>query len=321
MPLQNKNRIAYLGALTLLFSYAEMMLPRVIPFFRIGFGNVIILLALPLDFSSFVILTLIKSVAACLMAGTLFSPFFLISISQSFISGLIMFLLFRVKGKWLSIYGISLAGSAVSAIIQIMLSSLYIGKGTFVLLGPMLIFSILSGSITAFLSDNLHIPEKAPKLSKKSPVTANSFLRNLLLIFVIGSIITTFMIKKILVLFILLIASIILQTVCGRKIKVLPHFFMWIFILIANVFVPSGKVVLEFLNISVTSGALMISLEKALKLSVAMCLSQCCFKLSFKQNSLINLVLEYFNGLSAILKNTQGNIILKLKAALQSENL
>ena len=93
MPYQNntpssikkisKNTLAYLWALTLLFSYAEMVLPRLVPFFRLGLANTVILLALDINFSSFIILSILKATAASLMGGTLFSPFFLISLLQS----------------------------------------------------------------------------------------------------------------------------------------------------------------------------------------------------------------------------------------------
>lgn len=320
MQLQNRNQIAYLSALTLIFSYAEMFLPRILPFFRIGFGNIIILLALPLNCSDFLILTVVKSIASCLMAGTLFSPFFLISISQSIISGAVMFLLFRIKGKWLSIYGISLAGASVSTVIQILLTSLYIGKGTFALLGPMLFFSVFSGLITAFFSENLHIPQKAPELSKISSINKNP-ISNVILLFIIIAITATFMIKQIPVLFVFLIAGFLLQKLSGRKIKLMPHFFMWIFIFLANLFVPSGKVIFELGNITITLGALQTSVEKALKLSITMALSQCCFKISFGKKSIMSLVLEYFNALSSIFKNTKGNIFIKLKTTLQTEKL
>ena len=79
---QNKNRIAYLSALTLLFSYAEMLLPRFVPFFRLGLGNIAILLAFDLSLPSFLLLTVFKAITASLMAGTLFSPFFLISLEM-----------------------------------------------------------------------------------------------------------------------------------------------------------------------------------------------------------------------------------------------
>ena len=155
--MQSRNKsLAYLCALTLLFSYAEMILPRIVPFFRLGFANTVILIALDIDFGSFILLSILKAAAASLMGGTLFSPFFLISLAQSLLSALVMRLLYKlISKKLLSLYGISIAGSAVSALVQIGLASLYIGKGTFSLLGPMLIFNTISGLITAFLCDKL----------------------------------------------------------------------------------------------------------------------------------------------------------------------
>ena len=70
------------------------------------------------------------------------------------------------RGRLISIYGVSLLGSASSAVIQIWLSSLYLGEGANALLGPMLLFSLLSGIVTAFLSQILHIPEEVPELIK-----------------------------------------------------------------------------------------------------------------------------------------------------------
>ena len=159
MQLRNKS-LAYLCALTLLFSYAEMILPRIVPFLRLGFANTVILIALDIDFGSFIVLSVLKAVAASLMGGTLFSPFFLISLAQSLLSALVMRLLYKlISKKLLSLYGISIAGSAASALIQIGLASFYIGKGTFSLLGPMLIFNTISGALTAFLCEKLQIKE------------------------------------------------------------------------------------------------------------------------------------------------------------------
>ena len=70
MQFHNKKRIAYLSALTLLFSYAELLLPRIIPFFRLGLGNVAILMAFEMPFPAFLLLSVIKAVAASLTKMT-----------------------------------------------------------------------------------------------------------------------------------------------------------------------------------------------------------------------------------------------------------
>lgn len=324
MQSQNKNKIAYLGALTLLFSYAEMLLPRFTPFFRIGLGNIAILLAFDLNPLSFMLLTLIKAFAASLMAGTLFSPFFLISLGQSFFSGMMMYLLARLnrkcKNKLFSLYGISILGSAVSALIQIFLSTLYLGKGTYSLLGPMLLFSLFSGIITAFFSLILHIPEQAPNLIRKESVEKKQPVL-LLALLILSASAAIFMIKNLIILSLALILALILQLISGRKIYIFPHISLWIFVVISTLFIPNGEVLIKIGTFSITKGSLIIGITKALKLSIVSALSQCAASLKPRGDRPLALVLAYFTALSNLFRSSQGNFIQKLKTTLQAQNL
>lgn len=324
MLLQNKNRIAYLSALTLLFSYAEMLLPRFVPFFRLGLGNIAILLAFNLSLPSFLILTVFKAITASLMAGTLFSPFFLISLGQSVVSGFVMFLMAKLNSKTnnrlFSIYGISTAGAAISAVIQIILSSLYLGEGTAALLGPMLLFSIFSGVLTAVLSQILHIPEITPDLIRsESPKKQNNTL--LLAILILAAVIAVFMINNIIILGIALILAVIFQILSGRKFLILPHISLWIFVIISCLFVPNGKVLYKLGNFSITQGALILGITKSLKLSSVTALSQCAASLRLSGNNFISLILAYFSGLNNEMRNIEGNIIVKLSKTLAATKL
>ena len=197
MQSANKNQIARLAALTLIFSYAELLIPRALPFFRLGLGNIALLMGLAagLTFPTFMLLSVVKTVAANLMAGTLFSPFFLVSFAQSLVSALVMFGLYRVgrpglrstdeglsdasregiRRRLLSLYGISVCGAASSAVVQIALTSLYLGQGTWSLLGPMLLFNLVSGFITAWkegeVSPSLALRCSLPLLAGATPAT------------------------------------------------------------------------------------------------------------------------------------------------------
>lgn len=324
MQFQNKNKIAYLGALTLLFSYAEMLLPRFTPFFRIGLGNIAILLAFDLNPLSFMLLTLIKAFASSLMAGTLFSPFFLISLGQSFFSGMMMYLLARLnrkcKNNLLSLYGISIFGSAVSALIQIFLSILYLGKGTYSLLGPMLLFCLFSGIITAFFSLILHIPEQAPNLIRKESVEKKQPVL-LLALLILSASAAIFMIKNLIILSLALILALILQLISGRKIYIFPHISLWIFVVISTLFIPNGEVLIKIGTFSITKGSLIMGITKALKLSIVSALSQCAASLKPRGDRPLALVLAYFTALSNLFRSSQGNFIQKLKTTLQAQNL
>ena len=316
----SKQTLAYLCALTLLFSYAEMILPRIVPFFRLGFANTVILIALDINIFSFILLSVLKAAAASLMGGTLFTPFFLISLAQSVLSALIMRLLYKlISKKLLSLYGISIAGSAVSAVIQIGLASLYLGEGTFSLLGAMLIFNTASGIFTAFLCEKLKLKEnlnfsKLPESEKstKSHTTIQIFLAVLLLC-VSASI---FFIKNLIILTCALVLSLTAQKLCKRRIYVLPHISLWLFIFISMIFVPNGEVIFKIWTISITKGALIMALQKALILSTVSTLSQCAVCIKPGKNTLLGLSFEYYRLMTNRFSEKDGTIINKIIYAL-----
>ena len=345
MQFQNKNQIAWLTALTLLFSYAEMLLPRTVPFFRLGLGNAVILAALNLNlnFSSFFLLTILKSISASLMAGTLFSPFLLLSLTQSVFSGLLMYFLFRLnrlfRHRPLSLYGISLAGAAFSALVQIFLSSLYLGAGTMSLLGPMLLFSVLSGIITAITAEfffDLKDGESLPLVTAKTAVSQGSttvlssttpsagtprnapsrrntvILASAILIFAAS----VFFIKPLIILAAAMLISLILQKISGRKIQLLPHLSLWLFVIISSLFLPEGKIIYKIGNLPVTQGALLSGITKAIRLSTVSALSQCAAGLRPSGNSLIAITLDYYRQMQDTFQKASGNLIHRIRKAV-----
>lgn len=325
---KERSRTAYLIALTLLFSYAEMLLPRVAPFFRLGLSNIAIFSAFSLPFLSFFLLTIFKALASSLMAGTLFSPFVLISLAQSVFSGILMYGFFHLNNffrrKFLSLYGISVLGSAASAATQILMSSLYLGKGAFSLLGPMLIFNAASGIFTAFLAQIVQIPENTPVLKNRM----NENLRNstrfldgakIILVLVLSA--SVFFINSIPVLAGFLALSFLLQILSGRKIMLFPHICLWIFVVISTLLVPSGKILLQFGKFSVTEGALLGGISKALRLSAASAFSQCAAGLNVSESTLLGETLDYYKALLKILKTSDGKIFARLKKTLTATEL
>ena len=323
----NREKLAFLTALTLLFSYIEMILPRFVPFFRLGLANVVILLSLELDFGAFFLLAVLKAVSSSLMGGTLFSPFFIISLFQSVLSALAMRGAYKlVSKKLISLVGISVLGSVISAVVQICLSSLYLGQGTFGLLGPMLIFNVASGVIVAFVamsqkvtdciekmnqmqllpqneceaveSDKLSEPEEPKELQKKSLFQQNNIVQILFVILLVGFSASLFFIKNIIILAVAFVVGLILQKIFGRKIFILPHLSLWIFIFVAALFVPNGEVLIKIWKISVTRGAMLIALRKALTLSAVSALSQCAVCIKPSKNSIFALILEYYRLMS-----------------------
>ena len=399
-----RQQIARLAALTLIFSYAELMLPRVFPFFRLGLGNTALLMGLALDltFPAFMLLCVVKAVAANLMAGTLFSPFFLVSFAQSFVSALIMFGLYHAgrpgvsrgrlqseendrRRRLLSLYGISVCGAATSALVQITLSSLYLGQGTWSLLGPMLLFNLMSGFFTAWSAEILgdyneggeglplapktvvstgsttvfsatpsnggeNISERSTEFCEaklqaqvhsSNNSTDNSYLRHprnapdmagsqnvprvrniFCLALILAAAASVFFIKNTAVLCAILLFSFLAQKLAGRKILLLPHISLWLFVLITSAFVPNGRVLWTFAGFSFTEGALLAAIQKALRLSIVSALSQTAatIKLSTAPDSLLALTLAYYGEMSDTFQKTPGSIITKIKAALRDRS-
>lgn len=339
---EKRSRLAYLTALTLIFSYAELLFPRFIPFFKPGLSNIVILSSLNLPASTFFLLASFKAIAASLMSGTLFSPFAAISLAQSVLSGFFMLAVFRLnnffKKKIFSLYGISVLGSTVSAAAQIFLSALYLGKGTLLLLGPMLIFNAASGIFTAFSAQFFKIPSEAPVLRGGSLPRGRTTLRpapsagsyaahnarffNILKISaVIFLSVSVFFIKSIPVLSAFFALSLLLQVFSGRKILFMPYIFLWSFVIASSIFVPSGKILLQIGNFSVTQGALLAGTAKALRLSATSAFSQCAANLDVPEESFTGLTLSYYRALLHILKATPGNIAQRLKTALSATEL
>ena len=299
MELQNKkDKIAFLASLSLIYSYIEFLLPRPVPFLRLGFSNAIILSALFLDFPSFFILCIIKSICSSFISGTLFSPFFLISFAQSISSGLIMYCVKNLK--IISVYGISLLGAACSAVVQIFLCSLYLGKGTLSLLWIMLIFSIFSGIITAWLSQKIELPESFDLKENSYEAPENSSLRQkklssifkIILIIILSCVI--FATGNIYLLVLLFVITFVIQLISRRRFFIMPHIFMWLFVFLSSIFMPGGKILFSFWKITVTDGAINSALIKALKLSSSMMLSQAASTISFEGNSIIAKTLKNY---------------------------
>lgn len=333
MPLFNnkaeeKQRLAYLGALTLLFSYAELFIPRIVPFFRLGLGNVPVLLGLTLEPFQFALLLLIKTFCSSMMAGTLYTPFFMISLIQSVASGFVMYVLFNLsemfRKKPFSCYGISVAGSAASAVVQIECCKIYLGEGTSVLFGPMLLFSVISGIFTAFLRYALAFPETAPvfKTENQTIQPGLKIWPLIKVVLILIAAIVIFMLNDWKVLLPVMMLCLILQKISGRKILLLPYLGMWIFIIISCLLVPQGKILFSFWSMNITYGALMEGLTKAMVLTSICALSQCLVGIKFTDSRFfVTLVFNYYQRLQKAYEKAEGGFMEKLKTALCAKEL
>lgn len=319
MHYQNRAHCAYLTALALLFSYAEAFIPAVFPFFKPGLGNAAVLSALEMRFPVYAAVLLAKSVISAAVSGTLFSPFIIVSLCQSFCSGAVMFALGKLRHFPISVYGISVLGAAASSFAQIVAASLFTGTELFIFLGPMLLFACFSGILTAYSSTLITIPHSfSAEQPETIPERTQIRLRNVFPpIAAALSVVMVLCLKKPRFLAAAFALSLAFKAVSGKKIRLLPYLGLLALILIPHILVPSGKIILKTPFCSVTDGAVMLGMTKFLRLAAAISVSQCVrFNFAPDKSSFLALTMHFFHGFIQKFNETSGGIIQKMRAVL-----
>jgi heptaprenyl diphosphate synthase len=147
--------VALLGACCLFLSSIEYLLPKPIPFLRIGIANLPILLALDLLSPPLVLLVVALKVAGqALLAGTLFSYVFLFSLVGSAASGITMILLRKLFRRRMSLVGIGVLGAFLSNAAQLVLARFLIfGEGAWLIAPPFLALGTVSAVVLGLFAE------------------------------------------------------------------------------------------------------------------------------------------------------------------------
>jgi heptaprenyl diphosphate synthase len=148
-PGEARKVLALLGAFCLFLSTVEYMIPKPLPFIRLGIANLPLLLALDiLPFPAFVLLICVKSIGQAVITGTLFSYVFLFSLGGTVVSALSMYGVRKYLGKGrISLIGTGTLGALLSNITQLGLAGLFVfGQSMIYIIPPFL----AAGAITGF---------------------------------------------------------------------------------------------------------------------------------------------------------------------------
>lgn len=150
------NMLAMLAAVAMFFSTLEYLIPKPVPFFRVGLANLPILVVLRFFRPRHVLaLTLLKVVGQGLINGTLASYVFLFSLFGSMASALVMIAVSSLGSRRVSLVGVSTAGAVASNIVQVTLSVLFIfGPGSWVIAPPFLILGTIAGVVVGILAEH-----------------------------------------------------------------------------------------------------------------------------------------------------------------------
>ena len=133
-----RKTIALLGAFCLFLSTIEYMIPKPMPFMRIGIANLPLMLALDIfPFHTFLVLVAIKVFGQALITGTLFSYIFLFSLTGTFLAALSMYALRRLLGRnRISFIGVGTMGAMMSNITQLGLAWIFIFRNSVRYIAP-----------------------------------------------------------------------------------------------------------------------------------------------------------------------------------------
>ena len=133
-----RQTLALLGAFCLFLSTIEYMIPKPLPFMRIGIANLPLMLALDMfPLSTFLVLAAIKVLGQALITGTLFSYIFLFSAAGTALSAVSMYLLRTLlRSGRVSFIGVGTAGAMMSNISQLVLAYFFIFRNNVLYIAP-----------------------------------------------------------------------------------------------------------------------------------------------------------------------------------------
>jgi len=293
-----RSRIALLGSLCLFLSAIEYLIPKPLPFMRIGLANLPLLLALDIFApGEFFLLALLKVLGQGIIGGTLFSYVFLFSLAGTFVSAALMYLLRKCLGKkYLGFAGLGCAGAMASNGIQLILARyLIFGASLRYLIPPFLVSGFITGIALGLVCEYFcrhsrwyagteaetgEAPPEVPAGAAPVPKQRWNKLFNADELFVAGLLMALiFLLNRSLpgrvvqFFFFCLLAGL-----SGKKINPFAAFIFMVGIVFFNLLAPYGKVLAVFGPLRVTQGSLLAGLEKALSLEGLLMLSRACIR-------------------------------------------
>jgi heptaprenyl diphosphate synthase len=153
--LSRREQLAILGGLSIFLAVVEFMIPKPLPFMRIGIANIPLLISLTIFKDREVwTLALLKIAGQGIINGTFFSYIILFSGAGTAMSVLVMLLLRRICGGLISLVGISVMGALAGNGVQILLATIIIfGDAALLIAPPFLIIGVISGTVIGLFSD------------------------------------------------------------------------------------------------------------------------------------------------------------------------
>ena len=328
MMSQTERKIAFIASSTLLLSTLEYLIPKPLPFLRLGLANIPLLLILDsMSLGAYSVVLLLKAIGHGMISGTLFSYLFFISLAGTLASGYAMKAVKASFKQNVSLVGCSLVGAFVSNLSQLQVASwVAYGPAIWVAAPLMLSLGLISSFALGLLAQLYQQKGELPKAFSEStlhlelPVTEEYQHHKAMAIATLLCIIAILFTQSLLSLVLVTVLMYLMQLSARRKIRVLPPLMLSFSLVLLSLFEPNGRVLYSLGSVAFTSGSLELALTKALRLISLLSASQCLTasnpKLKGRAGALLMLTLSYFSLLSRSFKATKGSIIKRIDQAL-----
>ncbi len=145
--------IAFLATMAITLSIVEHLIPKPLPWLRLGLANAITLYSFAVLKPREVLLVVFSRViATSLLIGTFLSVTFLLSISGALSSFFIMYLMYTLFSRVFSLVGISVVGALTSNTVQLLLINFIFinSRLSYYFLPFILLFALIGGLISGF---------------------------------------------------------------------------------------------------------------------------------------------------------------------------
>ena len=291
----NPQLVSLLAGLTFFCASLELLVPKFVPFFRLGLANAVLLVATKLlGAKLFCLLLLLKVLGQAVISGTLFSYVFIFSLVGTFASGTICYVLANTLHEKVSFAGISCAGAFASNCSQLLLAYFFVFGKSVILFAPLvllfgLITSIPIGVFTAMFvkqsqwytslflnSDSGAISHESKKPKAVFDLTERECLKARISehekldakIFCVKICVAVLLFagmaiaQNIFFTASVFLIAIFLCIASKIKINIRAFFIFSISVLLTNIFQMNGKLLFEFMQIKITSGGILGGLEK-----------------------------------------------------------
>ena len=282
LSLKDRKALPYFAGLCFFLSLIDVLVPKPIPFFRLGLANMAVMLSLDvLSTGAFFLLLLLKVLGQAMLSGTVFSYIVLFSFAGTFASGAVMYLLnFTRKKNILSFLGMGMLGALSSNIAQFFIARFAIfGEGAYLILPPLFLISMSSFIIgifansfyssslwyESFLTGELELKEYEANLYNIN-ITSCGKHRLIIGLLMIFFLVFLELPQVKVVVFAVALLLCILEKI---KIHIISFLLTSLCIVLVNLFPPYGFVILEvnlfnIIPIILTKEALLQGIEKAI---------------------------------------------------------